>query len=75
MRLVGRIWALAVYELMHARPTDEQLVELALKAFRNPPVSYYDWIDAVLAERGATRSADDDFAASKSLRLVDDHGG
>jgi hypothetical protein len=36
---------------MHQPPTDDELVELALEVFRNPPQSYYDWVDEMLAQR------------------------
>jgi hypothetical protein len=36
---------------MHQPPTDDELIDLALEDFRNPPQSYYDWVDAVLAHR------------------------
>jgi hypothetical protein len=36
---------------MHQPHGDDELVELALGAFRNPPQAYYDWVDAMLARR------------------------
>jgi hypothetical protein len=36
---------------MHRPPTDDGFLALALEAFRNPPQSYYDWVDQMLAQR------------------------
>jgi GrpB-like predicted nucleotidyltransferase (UPF0157 family) len=36
---------------MHQPPTDGELFVLAREAFRNPPQSYYDWVDQMLTRR------------------------
>jgi hypothetical protein len=36
---------------MHQPPTDDELFALAREVFRNPPQSYYHWVDEMLAQR------------------------
>ena len=41
---------------MSNHPDDDELLELALQAFRNPPLSYYDHMDEVLARMRRSES-------------------
>lgn len=42
---------------MHQPPTDDELFVLAREAFRNPPQSYYDWVDEMLAPETIRRAS------------------